>query len=564
MKSLMNGLALSIMAYCATTVTHAAPSFTIKNDSSFFLFAKDSGPGCPATINPGGTAQVSEYWCGYLACATENYDKEKGCMELNSDKSALTEGGYATWFSLSLGNKLCTVPDGNIYQCSLNNDTLNFSYKNITQVYSAGTQKGQPVTVAQPTQYQNGPKFRGVNISGLEYDGTFLDAMYQHPDLPDARYFISQGMNIIRLPIRWEFVLSTTATNFIESSDPVSKNINSMYLDSIYDTVEKYLKNGIAVDVDLHNYMRFCETGKDVGQANEPTDPIKNKCKVVTTQQLAYIWGVIAKRLAPLAQKYPDLLMFEIMNEPYSYVEDGKKVPGQILMTKDLFNLEVAAAQEIRKYAKDNYILLSGNYWSPLHGWTTESPFTDDVPNGEVFTAANLKKSGLDTNRIIIDMHQYFDYNYSGTHKECKKFESYSHFKQVMALENAAGVDIFGQWLKTNGLKVFLGEFGASSDDNCKEDLNFMLRYVDEHAYDASKSSDGGFIGWTAWRSNRHTGNAGFAPFNYLQAEDYTVYGAGGSKFNSGPGTGIIQGEGNSLMLPDPVFSFSNYLIKAN
>lgn len=531
------------------------PTFTFKNTTSFYLNPKDPGAGCPTVqIAPGADINSTSYWCGFVACATKDYDKEKGCLEKNSDKSGLTEGGYATWFSISFGEKSCTVPDGNIYECKLNNGSLSFLYKNITQKYSHGPKQGQSVELSKPSTYNKGPRYRGVNVSGLEYDGTFLDAMYQHPDLPDIRYFVDKGMNTIRLPIRWEFLLSTDGKNHIESQDPVSPYVNSMYLDSVYDTVEKYLSGGVAVDLDLHNYMRFCKAGSDVGQANEPTDPIANNCDVMDSKQLAYIWGVIAKRFEKVANQYPDLMMFEIMNEPYTFVDkDGKPVPNQTIKTEDLFKSEVAAVKEIRKYAKNNYILLSGNYWDPLHGWVNETPIAGDVPNGTVFTASKLQAEGIDVSRIIIDMHQYFDYNYSGTHKECKNFASYNEFKQVLALEDVTGTDIFGKWMKDNNMKVFLGEFGASDDNICKQDLDYMLRYVDEHTYDESKPNDGGFIGWTAWRANRHGGGEGFAPFNFLQDADYTVYGAAGSKESSPAGTGIARGQGNSLM--DSIFN---------
>lgn len=559
---------LAALATVFSGYLHAAqePVFTITNNTSFYINAQNPGKDDTAQIAPGGKGTYHNYWFGFLACATKDYDKDKGCMEKSGDKKSLVQGGYATWFSMSFGANACTVPDTNIYQCKLTNNVLTFDYRNVTQKYSAGPKKDQTVELSKPSTYNKGPKYRGVNISGLEYDGTFLDAMYQHPDKPDIRYFVEQGMNTIRLPIRWEFVVSTTKENSVESYNPSSPHVNDMYLKSVYDTVEKYLKSGVAVDLDLHNYMRFCKAGENVGQANEPTDPIANQCDVMNSEQLAYIWGVIAKKFAPLANQYPDLLMFEIMNEPYSFVDgSGQPVAGQTIKTDELFKMEVAAVKEIRKHAANNYILLSGNYWDPLHGWTNKSPFPSDVPNGTVFTAAKLRAEGIDVNRIVIDMHQYFDYNFSGTHKECQKFNSYQHFTQVMDLiDPQTGADIFGQWMKENNMKVFLGEFGASNELNCREDLDYMLRYVNEHAYSDDKPTEGGFIGWTAWRGNRHGNEAAFAAFNFLQAADYTVYGAGGSKDSSPAGTGIVEGLGNSLMLPDKenVFSFSKYLSK--
>lgn len=552
----------SLIVLLGQNVYANSPSFPIKNESSFYLFAKDAGPGCPTRIAPGQEGISHEYWCGFIACATDQYDQTKGCLEKNSDETGLTEGGYATWFSISFSNGICTVPETNVYECQWKNNQLTFDYRKLTQKFSAGAKMGQNVELSQPQHYNKGPQYRGVNISGLEYDGTFLDALYQHPDKPDIRYFIEKGMNTVRLPIRWEFLVSTSPHNLIESTNPTSLNINSMYLEAVYDTLEKYLASGVAVVLDLHNYMRFCNTGASRGQANEPTDPIKNQCTVMNADQLTYIWGIIARKFATLANTYPNLLIFEVMNEPYSFVDaDGKRVSEQIIKTQDLFNAEVQAVKEIRKFAKNNYVMLSGNYWDPLHGWVFESPFLDDLPNGSIFTAKNLQAAGIDIARIILDMHQYFDSNYSGTHQQCIKFQSYQHFKTALKLEDEQGKDIFGQWIKDNNMKIFLGEFGASTDNECREDLNYMLRYVEEHAYDTNRPTEGGFIGWTAWRANRHGGGQGFAPFNFLQNEDYTVYGANGDQSSSLPGTGIQKGQGNGLMQPHAIFSFLNYLV---
>ncbi len=542
-------------AICCLAFLSASYAYTINNKSSFYLFAKDSA-GCP-NVAPGETERTSTAWCGYLACATKNYDNNQGCMEQNSDKTGLTQGGYATWFSLSGPTSTCAVPDGNTYQCSWDAKTgdVNFQYLPVTQKYSFGNQIGQPVQLPKNiATYSTGPSLRGVNVSGLEYDGTFLDAMFQHPDIPDVKYFAKQGMNTVRLPIRWEFVLHS-GDNLVESADPASKTVNTMYINGLKDVLQKYLEGGLTVIIDLHNYMRFCPTGAAVGQANEPTDPVKNNCQVVNADQLAYIWSVLAKELKPLAQKYPKKLIFELMNEPYS--QDG--VSGQELSSEALMKAEAAAIISIRAESLNNLILLGGNYWDPLHGWTVYAPSPSDKPNGEVFTAQNLQANGItDLSNIGFDMHQYLDSNYSGLHDTCNQYTSYDDFKQKLDLENNNGQDLFGDWLKTNHMKVFLGEFGAADNATCQQDLNYLLQFVNDHAYDLSKPENGGFIGWTAWRANRHGGDVGFAPFNYLQAADYTVYGGKGTKEASDPGTGIVLGLGNGLMNS----VFSNYLNK--
>ena len=537
------------------------PPFTIKNMSNFYLFNNDTDnhPNCPSKIAPGESATTSEYWCGFLTCATESYsaDKDKGgCMELaNISSSTLTQGGYATWLSISPGVSQCNVPTTNSWECTYDQGSgeFNLNYKTIVQLYSAGTQSGTPVKLPSPATYSSGPLMRGVNLSGMEYDGTFLDAMFQRPDIPDALYFVQQGMNTIRFPIRWEFLLADgdKAGELQESSNPQNSTVNNMYIQSIKDTLNNYLSNGLYVILDLHNYMRFCNAGVEIGQGNEPTFPAAvppelSKCRVVSQKDFEYIWGLIASNFQDIANKYPEHLIFGLMNEPYSI----KGTSGQEIKTADVFNYHVAAIKQIRSKQLNNPIIVSGNYWDPLHHWTSFSPFSGDTdypPNGDVFTSKAFLNQGIDLTNIYLEVHQYFDSNYSGTNQQCISYSNYDAFKLALGLSD------FVTWMQTNKMKVMLTEFGGSTDTECKTALNYMLQFVDENSYTPTKGY--GFIGWTAWRGNRHGNTPAFAPFNFLQAENYDVYGGNGEK---GTGTGIVGGQGNSLMSS----VFSNYLTK--
>lgn len=551
-------------SYAATQGT--LPSGILTNNSPFHFFLKYTGylSRCPKTINPGQTTGIVGQ-CGYLVCATNQYDQNNGCQEfVTNGSSKLTDGGYLAYVSLAwaggLSPQSCTIgANWYPYACNWdpNSNNLNFSYKSIEQAYSAGKHEGQKVKLGNISNYQQGPAFRGINISGLEYDGTFLDALFQMPDLPDMLYFSKQGMNTVRLPIRWEFLISEQG-DAVTSIDPMSPTVNSMYMNAIYDVAQKYLQSGLTVDLDLHNYMRFCSAGIAIGQGNEPTDAgsPNSPCVLVNANQLAYIWGVIATKFQPLAQEYPHQLIFGLMNEPFSIDNN----PDQALKVKDLFADEVAAIKTIRGYGLQNLILLSGDYWDPLHGWTngqTENLPAGDLPNGEVFTAANLQTAGIhDLSNIAIEMHQYFDSNWSGTHPTCQQFNSYDDFKQKLALEDSHGNDIYGNWLKANNMKVFLSEFGAADNPTCQQDVNYMLQFVTEHAYNSATPANGGFIGWTAWRANKH-GYTGFSPFNFLQTENDDVYGDNGTKEYQ-QGYGIAPGQDVPLMTE----VFSNYLQK--
>ncbi len=557
-------LALSGVGYAAT----------ITNTSPFYLHLQSGdAQTCSATIAPGAQGSISGY-CGYDVCATNDFNSN-GCQEItngNIGDKALTDGGYATYLGLSnySGNTInCSIGWAFIpYQCAVDGSgNFSLNYKSITQIYSGGSNNGQPVIIPAVSKYMQAPFFRGVNVSGLEYDGSFLDALFQHPDVPDIRYFAAQGMNLIRLPIRAEFVFgqqqsSNTPSGPIISTDPNPNDAglapNNMYLASVYDTVQKYLASGVSVDLDLHNYMRFCPTSPTEGQGNEPTDPANNNCSVLIANQLAAIWATIMTTpiklqmgdgstktvtFANLAQQYAPKdssystpqLMFGIMNEPF---DDS---PVQPLSTQTVFDNEVAAVKTIRTSAPNNLILLSGNGWDPLHEWMSST-----TQDSTTFTQSALQAAGLDTSNLVIEVHQYFDYNYSGTHVICNHYDNYQAFLQDMGLSDSSGNNIFGQWMQQNQMKVMLTEFGGSDDrsttGDCVQDVKWMLQYMQNNAYNSSAPQNGGFIGWAAWRANRN-GNWGSGQFDFLQQADQTVYGAPAQGT-----TGIVQGPGNGLM----------------
>ncbi len=516
------------------------------NTSDFYLNNKVwNCSGAPQQIAPHEALAngLSGAGCAFIACATSHYDTDQGCQEnANGPNSGLTQGGYSTYFTINTETKVCTIAGFIPYQCTLDDSgKFTFGYRSVVQLDSSS---GKAVKDTMPGKVANGtipavsqyeqPAMRGLNISGLEYDGTYLDAMFQQPDLPDFRYFAFEGMNTVRLPIRWEFIV-TSPTSSVTSTDPMSTTINQIYMSAVHDTVQKYLNQGLYVILDLHNYMRFCPTGPDIGQGNEPTNAglAGNGCTIVTKGQLAYIWGLLANQFSDLASANPTTLIFEVMNEPFS----ADSPASQVLLVKDVFDDEVAAVQAIRAKIPNSPIFLSGDFYDPLHGWTNIKQ-GQPLANGDQFTRANLVAAGItDLSNIVIDVHQYFNHilstntYFSGTTPDCLSVIAFKD--QVLA-----GLQAFAAWERANGMKVFLGEFGASPSAECKEVVGYLLDFVNYNAYDGNS----GFVGWTAWRANRHG-----TFFNALQKEDNTVYGAPLSA-GFGVAHGIVQGPGNDMM----------------
>ncbi len=409
-------------------------------------------------------------------------------------------------------------------------------YQSVAEVYTSGPNAGKPVYIPAVTRYGEAPYLRGINFSGLEYGGDFGSALQERPDLPDMLYFAAQGMNFVRLPIRAEYIVP----------DPDNPNnlVNMDYLGAVYDTVQKFLTDGISVDLDLHNNMRFCpmDSAHHVGDSS---DPVNSKCALLTDVQLAHIWTLILTAqlnipgisgtvtLAGLAQKYTPQdpkygtpqLIFGVMDAPFD------DAPSQALRAETVFDNEVAAVKAIRASAPHNLILLSGDNWSSLHFWMTQVS-----NNANVFTAQALKSKGVDPSEIAIEVQEYFNWDYSGLTDICNHYDDYQSFQEDMGLMDGAGRDIFGAWMQQNGFKVMVSEFGGADSPDCRQDIIWLLQYVDTHGYDPKNPNQGGFIGWAAWHANRH--DAGKVPFNFLQQANSSVYAP----------QGIVQGSANGLM----------------
>ncbi len=410
------------------------------------------------------------------------------------------------------------------------------TYQSVTAVYSKGANVGKPVTIPAVTHYGEAPFYRGINLSGMESNGTFENALNERPDIPDARYFAMQGMNFIRLPVRAEFMVP-------DPSDPANL-VNSVYMGAVFDTVQKYLQSGLTVDLELHDHLRFCPNDKGVGLVGDPASPIVNHCLILTASQLAHLWTLILKAqliipgisgvqsFANLAQQYPTQLMFGIMNAPF---DDS---PAQPLSTADVFAAEVAAAKAIRVSAPKNVLIFSGNDWSTLRTWMSL-----ESGNSQTFTLNAFKAQGLSPANIAIGVNQFFDWSYNGQNQICNHYDTYLAFEEDMGVLDGAGKDIFGAWMAQNQMPVFLNAFGGaatlsdgSPNLDCRQDIAWMLQYVDTHAYDNKNPQQGGFVGWALWHANRH--NRGEVSFDFLQAADPEVYGS----------TGILPGTANALM----------------
>jgi Ca2+-binding RTX toxin-like protein len=247
----------------------------------------------------------------------------------------------------------------------------------------------------------------GLNISGGEFGGTggTHGVNYWYPTFSELKYYADKGVDLIRLPIRWERVQDALDGPLDLSGD----------IALIKQVLADAAALGMNVIIDVHNYGRYKDI--PIGAAGGPTGA-----------QFADFW----KKMAIEFKDYPAVVGYDLMNEP-------NKMPGGAWK-----GAAQAATNAIRTVDMDTIIYIEGEGWSAAHTWQTYN--------------ANLIINDP-ANKLIYQAHGYYDDNNSGTYNETYEGEG-AH--PMIGVERLTP---FVEWLKANNLKGMIGEFGVPSND---------------------------------------------------------------------------------------------------
>lgn len=380
---------------------------------------------------------------GYSICQSVTYDA-------NGDPQCV---GYLGYITVSLNHQSNQLKPGDDAQSKQFFPTLSFTKQDGQNLYSITSTytPPQPPALNNAKVYDTGLQMRGTNLSGAEFGSVVANSVA--PTADDAAYAAQYGNNAYRIPIRAEYALS--------SAD--STQVNMDYINSVLPVMQTLLSKGYYVILDLHNYMRFCPNAA-AGSCNT----------ILTATQLTSIWHALLQDgvFGQLAKQYPQHLLLDLMNEPNG-IDAGDVVLN--------YNQTI---DQIRKDGFTNMLLLEGTSWSGLHDWA-------DSGNATAFTQI------VDpANNYAINVHQYFDPNYSGAGSTCVASAS--------LLDNINAAQ-FASWLKDNKLKAIVTEFGAPDNQTCQDDMSTFVNYLQSNAYTADNQS--GFIGWTTWSAGHAWAN---------------------------------------------------------
>ncbi|EUC54976.1 glycoside hydrolase family 5 protein [Rhizoctonia solani AG-3 Rhs1AP] len=208
------------------------------------------------------------------------------------------------------------------------------------------------------------------------------------------------------------------------------------------------ITKGAYAILDPHNYMRYNNpsqqpmTGSIIGDTSD--------LKAATTAQFQAFWNQLAGRF-----KTNEKVIFGIMNEPHD-------MPTSLVLSNNQ-----AAINGIRAAGAKQLILAPGNDWTGGHSWTGYANASSEY----MFKMTDPLKN------LAIEVHEYLDVDYSGSHAECTQ-------------PGPSNLAALTAWLKKYGLKAIVGETGGGQNSNCYAQLKELFGYL---------AANDEYIGWTGW-----------------------------------------------------------------
>ncbi|KAF3013692.1 hypothetical protein E8E14_001844 [Neopestalotiopsis sp. 37M] len=247
----------------------------------------------------------------------------------------------------------------------------------------------------------------------------------------------------------------------LERMNPPATGLGATFNETHFDYFKQAvdyvtLTKGAYAILDPHNYMRYNDpssqpySGSIIGDTSDSA--------AATTAQFGEFWGELASRFAD-----NERVIFGLMNEPHDMASSLVLANNQ------------AAIDGIRAANASNLIIMPGNSWTGGHAWTEGTDPSSAVMNQFVDPL----------NNTAIDIHEYLDVDFSGSHLECVQ-------------DPATNLAALTAWLKENNLKAFITEFGGSNSTSCQTMVPDMVNYMAENPE---------YIGWTAWAAGPFWGS---------------------------------------------------------
>lgn len=246
----------------------------------------------------------------------------------------------------------------------------------------------------------------GVNLSGAEFGkiGQAHGFGYIYPSASDIKYYIDRGVELFRLPVRWER-LQPEANGELDKAELGR-------LTKFLDSAEAL---GAKVIIDVHNYGTYY--GDKIGSQG------------VSNEQFAGFWQKLASAVGGINSVYG----YDLMNEPHDM--GGADVWPAAAQ---------AAVDSIRTVDMDTKIYVEGNSWAGAKNWSKNNASLDIQDPA---------------NKIVYQAHLYFDKYASGGYKGTYDQEGATPEMGAKLIQD------FVNWLAERGAEGMIGEFAVPDND---------------------------------------------------------------------------------------------------
>lgn len=308
----------------------------------------------------------------------------------------------------------------------------------------------------------------GINASewfaqrGYKYPADMLST---YTDDSDIALMAKLGFDSVRLSID---------PGSLERSMNGFDKKDSDFLGHLDHDVDTMLANGLAVQIDIHPEEDYKQSVKNSNEGVE---------------RFVMLWRRLA---AHYANRNPDLVFFEVMNEPE--VNDPYRWAG----------IQAAAAAAIREVAPNNTIIATGPNWSGIQDLVTQHP----LPDGNVIYTFHFYEPHEFTHQGASWGTPWWIYTHNiawppdenamqqGLSEVPGADERYSFEHYWLdgwsAHRIRLEIDAAAQWAKDNGVPLLCNEFGAFREHSDPASRMAWIR-------DTRTALEADGIGWTMW-----------------------------------------------------------------
>lgn len=269
-------------------------------------------------------------------------------------------------------------------------------------------------------------EWRGISLSGAEWGEKSFPGVYGqdfvYPSVASTAYYQAKGMNLMRVAFRWERL-----------QPKLNGELDTTELNRLREFVDGTTVRGLHVLLDPHNYAAY----RDV--------------RIGTTDVPIAAFADFWRRLALQFKDNPRVL-FGLVNEPHG------------LPTETWADAAQAAIDAIRATGATNLVTVPGNGYTGAWSWQEGRWY--GTANAEVMDRVH---DPLD--RMLFEVHQYFDKDGSGSRPEC-----------VSAEIGAERLQRFTAWLRQHKRRALLGELGGGANAVCEQAVSGALRHLQANA----------------------------------------------------------------------------------